>query len=167
MKSCFLTYSPKECFFSTLLYVKDSKDRLLCNEGLPRPSHSKSRHLFVSDHFRTWIVGQSHGTSPGEPEKSTPPQWLQHHETGCFQEDGRPVCASYTQEAACDFLVLCAQKQVSTMRHGEMLQKAKERQAATWTLFLFPVIKKPIIRYVEVQVLNFYQWGKKDFERHG
>lgn len=68
---------------------------------------------------------------------------------------------------ACDFLVLCAQKQVSTMRHGEMLQKAKERQAAMWTLFLFPVIKKPIIRYVEVQVLNFYQWGKKDFERHG
>ena len=37
------------------------------------------------------------------------------------------------------------------------LQKAKDRQPSTWTLILLSVIKKPVIRYVKVRVLNFYE----------
>ena len=33
----FFTFiAPEIAFLSTLLYVKDSKDKLLCNKGLPR-----------------------------------------------------------------------------------------------------------------------------------
>lgn len=37
------------------------------------------------------------------------------------------------------------------------LQKAKERQPSMWTSILLSVIKKPVIRYVKVRVLNFYE----------
>lgn len=51
------------------------------------------------------------------------------------------------------------------MKHSEDSSKARERQALMWTLILLAVIKKPIIRYMNVTVTNFQQLGKKSFER--
>lgn len=58
VKSCFLLYCLEIAFFSIILYVKDSKDKCLCNKGLPcgclhTPTWRESTYLPVIN----WVAG--------------------------------------------------------------------------------------------------------------